>query len=115
MTKESGSCEVAIKIDRFQKIKNECFWDYAITPKEIEKIIAQGTKAEKKAIFSKIIYNSKDKLSDLMLFSRAELEEFFNDFQPSYNIKYISKHIAALKALLLDKKSYIRELEWREA
>jgi len=43
-----------LKTDRLQKIKSECFWDYTITPEEIEKIITQGTKGEKKALFQKL-------------------------------------------------------------
>lgn len=112
--REHSAQQAVIKTKRLKNIKKECFWDYDISSADIEKIVTQGTKAEKKALFSKIIYNSKDKLSDLILFSKGELEEFFSDFKPSYNVRYISKHLAVLRVLLLNENTHVRELEWRD-
>ena len=101
-------------MERFERIKKECFWDYNISACDIKNIFSHGSKEEKKKLFAKIIYNSSDKLADLKLFSIDELEEFFEDFKPSYNSKYISKHIKVLKYLLLNKKEEIKGLEWKK-
>lgn len=98
----------------YEKIAKECFWDYNMSADDICKIITSGSKNEKKKLFSKIIYNSQNRLSALRLFSKDELKEFFDDFKPTYNQKYLTKIILALRAILLDEDVVIKELEWKK-
>lgn len=101
-------------MDRFERIKKECFWDYDITPQDIERIYYAGSKREKKKLFDKIIYNSKDKVGDLNLFSTDDLDEFFAAMNPTYNTAYISRHISVLRFLLLNKEVSVKGLEWKK-
>lgn len=96
------------------KIIKECYWDYNITKDDLKLILTSGDKRDMKKVFSKIIYNSKDKLLSLKLFSQQQLVEFFNDFKVTYNEKYISKHVLILKTLLLGEENYIKSLEWKK-
>ena len=96
------------------RIKKDCFWDSNITTIELKKILDIQDKRELKKLFSKIIYNSKDKLRALQIFSKEQLKEFFDEFKVTYNHRYITKHVSVLKALLLDEKVNIRSLEWRK-
>jgi len=96
------------------KIIKECYWDYNITKDDLREILNSNDDRDIKKLFSKIIYNSKDKLLSLKLFTTTQLEMFFHDFQVTYNEKYISKHILVLKNLLLNEKNNIRSLEWKK-
>jgi len=98
----------------YERIKKECFWDYNISVENLKDIQNSNDKQELKKLFSKIIYNSKDKLSDLMLFEKDDLREFLKEFQPTYNEKYISRHVLVLKSLLLDEKVVVKGLEWKK-
>lgn len=96
----------------YEKIIQECYWDYNITADDLIDIIKVGNKRELKKIFSKIIYNSNDKFSDLRIFKKDDLKEFFDDFKVTYNDKYITRHILVLRSLLLGEKHKIKGLEW---
>jgi len=98
-----------------KEVIKECFWDYDITKEDIEKILLSDNKREKQWLFSKIMYNSKDKMTALKnLFSKKQLKELFADFKITYKHKYITKHCLILKYLLLGEKSYIKGVEWGE-
>ena len=97
-----------------EKIIKECYWDYNITKDDLKKVLDSNDTRDMKKVFSKIIYNSKDKLLALKLFSIKQLEEFFEDFKVTYNEKYILKHILVLKNLLLNKQNHIKALEWKK-
>ena len=95
-------------------IIKDCYWDYNIDSSDIKRILSSGGEREKKKLFEKIIYNSKDKLSALALFDSRMLKKFFSDLSVTYNHKYIERHIQVLKALLLGEKNYIKGLEWEK-
>lgn len=97
-----------------KEIIKECYWDAHMTPQDLENIVASQDNRELEKLFSKIIYNSKDKLKALRLFSKEQLVYLFSNFQASYNKKYIEKHILVLRVLLLDEKHEIKELEWKK-
>lgn len=96
-----------------QNIVKECYWDYNIDENDLENILKSNDDREKKKLFSKIMYNSKDKLLSLKLFSKEQLEDLFQDFKITYNQKYTLKHFLILKSLLLGEKNYIKSLEWK--
>ena len=100
-------------MDIYQKIVDDCYWDSRITASELEQIIHSADTREKKKVFSKILYNSRDKLQAMKLFSKEELAIFFHDFKVTYNVKYITRHFLVLKSLLLDEKVYVKGLEWK--
>jgi hypothetical protein len=95
----------------YERIVKECFWDYDMSVEDLKSIQHSDDKEAKRKLFSKIIYNSKDKLSDLMMFKKEELREFFEEFKPTYNEKYITKHVLVLRSLLLGEKVKIKGLE----
>lgn len=96
----------------YRKIIKDCFWDYDMTESDIKNILASDNKQQQKKLFDKIIYNSNDKISDLMLFDKKVVEEFLNSFTPSYNKKYINKHLLVLKALILNEGVEMQSLKW---
>ena len=98
----------------YERIIKECFWDYDMSVVDLKSIQYSDDKEAKRKLFSKIIYNSKDKLSDLMIFKKEELREFFEEFKPTYNEKYITKHVLVLRSLLLGEKVEIKGLEWEK-
>ena len=95
-------------------ILKECYWDYNINKENLYNIINSNDKREQQKLFSKIIYNSKDKLLALQLFTTDQLEELFYNFKVTYNKKYINKHVMVLKYLLLNHSSHIKGLEWKK-
>jgi hypothetical protein len=50
-------------MQQFERICKECFWDYAISPEEVQKIIVDGSYLDKKKLFFKILFNSTDRLT----------------------------------------------------
>jgi len=80
----------------------------------LKSILESNNRREKHKLFSKIIYNSKEKLLALQLFSKEQLVEFFSEFKVTYNKKYITRHILVLRRLLLNESVYIKGLEWEK-
>ena len=78
----------------YDELAKECFWDYDICGKSIENIIKSNNKIEKRKLFLKFIYNAKDKLRALRLFSKDELREFFDKVEPNSNQKYINRYFS---------------------
>lgn len=99
----------------YKKIIKDCYWDSNITVDDLKSIVANNDPRELKKLFSKIIYNSKDKLQALQLFTQQQLNELFSDFQATYNEKYINRHVLILKSLLLNEKHDIKGLEWKKS
>ena len=95
-------------------ILKECYWDYNICRNDLEKVLINNDKREIQKLFSKITYNSKDKLLALSLFTLEQLKEQFSIFKVTYNEKYITKHFLVLKALLLNEQINIKGLEWKK-
>ena len=95
-----------------EKVLKECYWDYNLNVNDIKQIISSKDKREKKKLFSKIIYNSKDKLPALLLFDKKLLKEFFDDFRVGFNDKYINRHILILRNLIFDEDNVIEGLQW---
>ena len=95
-------------------IIKECYWDSNVTRIYIIKTINSNEKRELNKIFSKIIYNAKDKLLALHIFPQSQLEDLFSDFKVTYNKKYITRHLLVLRSLLLNERLKIKGLEWQK-
>jgi hypothetical protein len=95
-------------------IIKECYWDYNITENDILKIIDSDDIRLKQKLFTKIVYNSKDKLKGLQIFKSTDLKELFNSMSPVYREKYIKKHILVLRNILLNENNKIESLEWKK-
>jgi len=100
--------------DILNNIIKDCYWDYNIDIQKLEDILKTREEQSLKKLFNKIIYNSKDPLLALSIFTKDELKRFFKDFKITYNKKYIDRRCKILKFLLLGEKSYIRGLEWKK-
>ncbi len=98
----------------YDRVLKECFWDSNIDKDKLANIIDSGNERELKKLFSKIIYNSQDKLLDLEIFSKKQIRDFLSDFKITYNKKYTQRHIQIIKSLLLDENIKIKELEWKK-
>lgn len=101
-------------MSQYEKIVKECFWDSNLDEKKLEQIIVENDDREMFKLFSKIIYNSRDKLQALKIFSEDQLKRYFAKFQATYNEKYINKHVLVLRALLLGESHEVKGLEWKK-
>jgi nucleosome binding factor SPN SPT16 subunit len=97
-----------------KRILKECLWDSNLDEEKLKKILLENDDREMYKLFSKIIYNSRDKLQALGIFSEDQLQRYFGKFQATYNEKYINKHILVLKSLLLGESHDIKGLEWKK-
>ena len=96
------------------EIKQECYWDSKMTVDDLQTILNSNNNRDHKKVFSKIIYNSKDKIRALQVFTKEQLREYFKEFKVRYNDKYINQQILVLKSLLLDEHKNIKGLEWKK-
>lgn len=103
-----------MKIDReiLSQIIQDCYWDYNIDIKKLENILKKRDKRDLQKLFYKIMYNAKDPLKALSIFTKDELQEFFKNFKITYNKKFMQRRYQILNYLLFGKKSYIKGLEW---
>lgn len=62
-------------------IAQECYWDYDIEISDLIRILKSDNTREQKNLFSKIIYNAKDKLLSLKIFTTDQLKDFFSDLR----------------------------------
>ena len=97
-----------------KRLLKDCFWDLNLDEDDLKQIIKEGDKRELKKLFSRIIYNSQDKLRDLQIFTKEQIREFLTDFKVTYNHKYINKHLLIIRSLLLGEKHQIKGLEWKK-
>jgi len=98
----------------YEKIIQDCFWDSNLNEESLKNIILKNDDREMYKLFSKIIYNSRDKLQALQIFTKEQLIRYFADFKVTYNEKYITKHVLILKSLLLGESHNIKGLEWKK-
>ncbi len=103
------------KSSQYDRIINECFWDYHVSPDTIEKILTSNDMRAKQKIFSKIIYNASDKVVALShIFDQVTLNKLFDNFVVTYNKEYINKQVLLLRNILLGEKNRIESLEWKK-
>jgi hypothetical protein len=98
----------------YDKILKDCYWDSNMDEGQLKHIVLENDDREMHKLFAKIIYNSKDKLHALQIFSRDQLERCFEKFQATYNEKYINKHVLVLRSLLLGELHDVEGLEWKK-
>ena len=103
-----------MKIDEriLSQIIKDCYWDYNIDSEKLKTVLQKRDKRELRKLFYKIMYNAKDPLLALSIFTKDELQEFFKDFKITYNKKFLHRRYKILQYLLFGKKSHIRGLEW---
>jgi len=100
--------------DIIQNIIKECYWDYNISEDYIIDVIESDDSRLKQKLFSKIIYNSSDRLKGLRIFKKDDLRVLFDTFNPAYQDKFIKRHVLVLRNILLNEKNKIEGLEWRK-
>lgn len=98
----------------FKRIKQECFWDYDISEEKLLQTLHSNDKKVRQKLFSKILYNSSDKLSDLQLFQLQDVKDFFDSINIKHQSRYMQKHILILRSLLLGEDHDIKGLQWRK-
>ena len=93
-------------------IAEECFWDYRVSPQDIENILEERNERDLRKLFEKILYNARDKVLVLSLFHKEDLHKLFGTVNISRHDRYIQKHIGALRTLMLGEPVVIEGLEW---
>ena len=97
-----------------QKIIDECYWDYGIADDDILNIVETGQFREKQKLFTRILFNSEDKLKSLTVFHDEDLKPLFDSFSTKYNYRLISKHVAALRNILLHENNPVEGIAWKK-
>ena len=89
-------------------------WDYNIPDDELKKIVC-GTDIKKKQwLFNRIVYNSQDKIGDLLLFSEKDLCMLFDGFTFSHRSGLTWEVYMALRNTMLNERQYIEKLQWKK-
>ena len=97
-----------------QDIISDCMWDCNIGTPEIERLLSEGDERRLKWLFEKIIYNSKNPVKALKIFSEEQLKRLFDGFIiPSYNRDYLKRRFLVLRYIFLGEKAEIRGLAWK--
>jgi len=98
-------------MNRYERIKKECFWDYDMTANDIEQLFQSVDK--KRFLFEKILLNSTQLFIDLELFERNDLIQMINEYRISnFNQDYCARRKNLAEVFFLDKPLTIRELQW---
>jgi hypothetical protein len=98
-------------MDRFERIKMECFWDYHISSQEIQKMLTD--KDSQKVLFEKFLLNSSHLFEDLDLFHRQDLKKLLENYHvPEFNQAYCQKRKNLAEVYFFDKPLLIQELQW---
>lgn len=96
-----------------ESLKN-CLWDYNFSDKQIQDIFAGDSFRNKQWLFSRIIYNSTDKIGDLSLFADEDLKKLFDNFMFSERCGLTYDVFLALKNTMLNERTYIEKYQWKK-
>ncbi len=89
-------------------------WDYNIPDDELKKNVC-GTDIKKKQwLFNRIVYNSQDKIGDLLLFPKKDLCMLFDGFTFSHRSGLTWEVYMALRNTMLNERQYIEKLQWKK-
>jgi len=103
-----------IKEKPHPRLLKSCFWDYNINLEDIEKYISSDNWQLKKFVFQKIISNSPDVLSDLMIFNKNDLLKLLTEYKvPKFNYKFLHRRFQIIRHLIAGINTKILELEWK--
>ena len=92
----------------------DCLWDYTISDAELHSIITDNDMKKKQWLFNRIVYNSQDKIGDLLLFSEQDLCKFFDGFVFSHRSGLTQEVYMALRNTMLNERQYIEKLQWKK-
>ena len=93
-----------------------CLWDYTISEPELQSIITGGDMKKKQWLFNRIVYNSQDKIGNLLLFSKKDLCTLFDGFTFSHrSCRFLTWEVyMALRNTMLNERQYIEKLQWKK-
>lgn len=92
----------------------DCLWDYTISEPELQAIITGGDMKKKQWLFNRIVYNSQDKIGDLLLFSKEDLCTLFDGFTFSHRSGLTWEVYMALRNTMLNERQHIEKLQWKK-
>lgn len=96
------------------RIKSDCFWDYDFSDNELSAIAKDGSEAEKRFLFAKILEHSTDVLNDLDIFSLVDKKALLTEYKPnSFNRGFIQQRYDVLRHFVLGDKAIVKGLAWR--
>ena len=97
----------------FERIKKECFWDLQISEQELQAIPQQTDLRRLAFLFEKILLNSSRYLTDLQLFSPAQIKQLLDSMQLSqFNHEHAFHRHNIAQVYFLDQPLRIPELQW---
>jgi len=100
-------------LNRFERIKKDCFWDYNITSEWIKNVIEGDDFNKKQFIFEKILLNSTRLFEDLNIFNQQDLKMLIENYKsPIFNEKYCERRKNLVEVYFLNKPLTVKELQW---
>lgn len=100
-------------VEKYQKLINDCFWEYDFRPNDIIKMIRSDDFQKKKFLFGKILANSTQLLKDLKIFSKEDLQSLVNAYVvPEFNYKFLYRRKNIVEFYFFNKELMIEELKW---
>jgi len=97
----------------YEKILQECFWEYHLSKDELVTMAWHGTEQEKLFLFGKLFENSQDILQSLNLFSTVDQKKMLLRYSPpQFNRQFFEKRYNILKYFILGEDVHIPELQW---
>ncbi|MGI5172130.1 hypothetical protein H0R92_00820 [Treponema sp. OMZ 840] len=92
----------------------DCFWDYNISEDELKNIACGSDIKKKQWLFNRIVYNSPDKIHDLSIFNKKDLQNLFDNFKLSARLGLSSDSFSALRNTMLNERQYIEKFQWKK-
>ncbi len=92
----------------------DCFWDYNISEDELKNIAFGPNVKKKQWLFNRIVYNSRDKIHDLSIFTEQDLRDLFGNFKLSARFGLSYDSYTALRNTMLNERQYIEKFQWKK-
>lgn len=92
----------------------DCFWDYNISEDELKNIPLGPNVKKKQWLFNRIVYNSRDKIRDLSIFTEQDLRDLFDNFKPAARFGLSHDSFSALRNTMLNERQYIEKFQWKK-
>jgi len=100
-------------LDRLERIKKECFWDYDASSEWIKNVAEGDDLNQKQFIFEKILLNSTRLFEDLNIFNQKDLKMLIENYRtPAFNKQYCERRKNLVEVYFLNKPLTIKELQW---
>lgn len=98
-----------------RRIRRDCLWEYRLSDSEILAMANNGTDAEKRFLFNKILENSTDVLRAIEIFSTADQRALTLAYRPPrFNHAFFDRRHKIVSFFVTGQEVDIPALRWNE-